>query len=568
MEPRPEAEPAAVLGQSIILDLDETLVSVQLGDQWLSPPSEHQQAAAGRDELAVGPPAPDFVFTGLIMGGGAAWLRPGAKAFVEYCFERFDNVALWTHASPSYRPMIEALFPEHAHRWSFDGCGCGWGDTVQAACPKGRHAVKHGASFVWFSGRKTSRTVCSSCGQIPFRCHNTGCTSTNGSAKMMASARFEPTARVHLKRLRKVWGSTEKRAAGWTRQRTLIVDDTAENALDNWGNTITILPWTHTEEGAFDDVELGRLMAYLDSESVAQCSELRGLDKRKWRSQSLALPTSGYPPAAAELLRALAERKAAEASSARLKLEEAAPDSGRETAANQKKGPPDPTTLLCRFFANGKCKRGISCQFRHDTVISLESESDASEPSPEIVVHAKPPPAVECRGPAELSDVLAAALLTQWSGAGQHRAHTHNFHARKAVMNPQAVSELLELLPGSGAVLDPFVGSGTTMIEVMLTGRPALGCDLSPLAVGIARQHCWLPSEAELDEFEKAVVAVAAILDGQTGDEAIDWEAAHEAVNAQLASSSRSASPPSVNVVAALYFVLSHEELRTSWVII
>ena len=58
------------------------------------------------------------------------------------------------------------------------------------------------------------------------------------------------------------------------------------------------------------------------------------------------------------------------------------------------------------------------------------------------------------------------------------------------------VSELLPLLPGRGAILDPFVGTGATMLEVMLAGREARGHDLSPLAVGIARYHCWRPSLA------------------------------------------------------------------------
>ena len=31
-----------------------------------------------------------------------------------------------------------------------------------------------------------------------------------------------------------------------------------------------------------------------------------------------------------------------------------------------------------------------------------------------------------------------------------HKAHTHGFHPRKAVMNPQAVAILLQLLPGTG----------------------------------------------------------------------------------------------------------------------
>jgi len=51
---------------------------------------------------------------------------------------------------------------------------------------------------------------------------------------------------------------------------------------------------------------------------------------------------------------------------------------------------------------------------------------------------------------------------------------------------------LLELLikaccPPGGLVLDPCCGSGTTLVAALNTGRRAIGCDVNPQAVGIAR---------------------------------------------------------------------------------
>jgi DNA modification methylase len=54
---------------------------------------------------------------------------------------------------------------------------------------------------------------------------------------------------------------------------------------------------------------------------------------------------------------------------------------------------------------------------------------------------------------------------------------------------------LLELLvnaccPPQGVVLDPFCGSGTTLVAAKLADRPYVGIDRNPDAVRIARQRC------------------------------------------------------------------------------
>ena len=66
---------------------------------------------------------------------------------------------------------------------------------------------------------------------------------------------------------------------------------------------------------------------------------------------------------------------------------------------------------------------------------------------------------------------------------------THGLHPFKGKFYPQIAKSLLNI---SGArlgarVLDPFCGSGTTLLEGMLNGFEAYGCDLNPLAAKIAR---------------------------------------------------------------------------------
>jgi hypothetical protein len=68
------------------------------------------------------------------------------------------------------------------------------------------------------------------------------------------------------------------------------------------------------------------------------------------------------------------------------------------------------------------------------------------------------------------------------------REWTHGFHTYPARFHPVLVRRLLEDLPPKARVLDPFAGSGTTLIETALKGGAALGVDLNPLAVELA----WL----------------------------------------------------------------------------
>jgi site-specific DNA-methyltransferase (cytosine-N4-specific) len=62
----------------------------------------------------------------------------------------------------------------------------------------------------------------------------------------------------------------------------------------------------------------------------------------------------------------------------------------------------------------------------------------------------------------------------------------HPYPARFIPEIPAALLDCLELKPGT-AVLDPFVGSGTTLVECQRRGLPAIGVDLNPIACLISR---------------------------------------------------------------------------------
>lgn len=79
---------------------------------------------------------------------------------------------------------------------------------------------------------------------------------------------------------------------------------------------------------------------------------------------------------------------------------------------------------------------------------------------------------------------------------------THNLHAWPARMHPWLARILLEELAREGArVLDPFAGSGTTLVEAQRAGVPSLGVDLNPLARRVAEVKCRITDEGERAAF-------------------------------------------------------------------
>jgi SAM-dependent methyltransferase len=97
-------------------------------------------------------------------------------------------------------------------------------------------------------------------------------------------------------------------------------------------------------------------------------------------------------------------------------------------------------------------------------------------------------------GDERASELLAHAVDVTPNEAADapDRAHVHGFHAYPARAHPVTARRLVDAFaPARGLVLDPFCGSGTILIEAMLAGRDALGTDLNPLAVMLARAKTY-----------------------------------------------------------------------------
>lgn len=157
--------------------------------------------------------------------------RPWLDEFLARCARHFD-LAVWSSASDLYvQAVVERIFPD-----------------VSAL------------HFVWGRSRATLSRI------------------SQGEDGYM----LDPWDHTHyLKRLSKV------RRAGWPLERVLIVDDTPEKCVKNYGNAIYARPY----EGDEADDELKLLALYL--EHIKDDPNVRTLEKRWWRDMAAGLARAG-----------------------------------------------------------------------------------------------------------------------------------------------------------------------------------------------------------------------------------------------------------------------------------
>ena len=110
--------------------------------------------------------------------------------------------------------------------------------------------------------------------------------------------------------------------------------------------------------------------------------------------------------------------------------------------------------------------------------------------------------------PSRLFNLLSGDLNFHDEASGYA---SHNFHSFPAKFPPQLPKLFIEGLTESGEiVLDPMVGSGTTVLEGFLAGRRAIGFDIDPLAVKISRVKTTFLNPFQLYQMTKTIIFKAA----------------------------------------------------------
>lgn len=87
-------------------------------------------------------------------------------------------------------------------------------------------------------------------------------------------------------------------------------------------------------------------------------------------------------------------------------------------------------------------------------------------------------------GEPKAAAILEAAMRAAQNDDGRH--DVHGFHTYAARLSPATAARLLAPIDRGSVVLDPFCGSGTTLIEANRRGLAARGVDANPLAVRLA----------------------------------------------------------------------------------
>jgi DNA modification methylase len=115
---------------------------------------------------------------------------------------------------------------------------------------------------------------------------------------------------------------------------------------------------------------------------------------------------------------------------------------------------------------------------------------------------------------ADVKQAIERLVKVDWKRIRRRTSGTvHNLHPYPTRFTPGVPAKLIELLSTPGdTILDPFCGSGTTLVEAMRQGRRAVGVDASPIAFLISRAKTTRLSTQDFKAIGAAVAHAASLV--------------------------------------------------------
>lgn len=114
----------------------------------------------------------------------------------------------------------------------------------------------------------------------------------------------------------------------------------------------------------------------------------------------------------------------------------------------------------------------------------------------------------EQRGDSVMSAKLSLAFRVRARDVELPVKGVHGIHPYPARLHPSWVRGLLDLVGPEARVLDPFCGSGTTLVEASLSGRASAGSDLNRMGLRIARQRTVRRDQDFLEHYAASAARV------------------------------------------------------------
>ena len=158
----------------------------------------------------------------------------------------------------------------------------------------------------------------------------------------------------------------------------------------------------------------------------------------------------------------------------------------------------------------GATARAMNVRTREATaefVLTAPSVARTEEAGPvsDFLDHIRRFSAFGSRTASESIDGIPYLVNAFWT-AGQRQSHSLHQVSYRACFKAELPEFFISRLTRPGdTVLDPFMGRGTTPVQAVLMGRKALGSDINPLSVMLARPRL---REASIEEVARALAGI------------------------------------------------------------